>query len=64
MQISKFKDCYRASSRTTNLDSEEVGKQKADDNVLEQSGHVPAPVSSRTWQLWPCGSVFKVKGLK
>jgi hypothetical protein len=34
------------------LVSEGVGKPKADVNVVEQGGHVPAPASSRTWQLW------------
>ena len=43
------------------LGSEGVGKQKAGDNVIEQGGHVPAPASSRTWQLQPCGSGFRVK---
>ena len=29
--------------------------------VIEQGGHVPAPASSGTWQLQPCGSGFTVK---
>jgi hypothetical protein len=44
------------------LSSEGVGKQKAGDNVIEQWGHDSA--SSRTHQLQPCGSVFRLKGLR
>jgi hypothetical protein len=44
-----------------NLGSEGDGKQKAHDNVREQGGHVPTPVSSRTQQLWPCVSGFRVQ---
>ena len=36
------------------LGSEGVGKEEAGDVVREQRDRVPA--SSRTWQLWPCGS--------
>jgi hypothetical protein len=43
------------------LGSEGVGKQKAGDNIIEQGGHVPAPASSRTQQLQPCGSDIRVK---
>jgi hypothetical protein len=43
------------------LGSEGVGKQKAGDYVREQGGHVPAPASSRTWQLWNCVSGFRVQ---
>ena len=43
------------------LGSEGVGKQKAGDNVLEQGGHVLSPGSSRTQQLHPCGSGFRVQ---
>jgi hypothetical protein len=30
-------------------------------DVTEQGSHVPTPGSSRTWQLWPHGSGFRVK---
>jgi hypothetical protein len=43
------------------LGSEGVGKQKACDIVIEQGTHVPAPASSRTQQLWKCGSGFRVQ---
>jgi hypothetical protein len=43
------------------LGSEKVGKEKAGDNVIEQGGHVPAQVSNKIQQLWPCGSSFRVK---
>jgi hypothetical protein len=43
------------------LGTEAVEKQKAGNNVIEQGSHVPGPASSRTWQLWPCGSGFRVK---
>jgi hypothetical protein len=36
-------------------------QQTADSDALEQGGHVPAPTSSRTWQLQPCGSGFRGK---
>jgi hypothetical protein len=52
---------YRASSRQSRIGSEGVGKQKAGDDVIEQGDHVPVPASSRTLQLWPCGSGFRVK---
>ena len=43
------------------LGSEGVGKQKASDNVIVQSGHVLVRASSRTRQLHPCGSGSRVK---
>ena len=30
-------------------------------DVIDKGVHVPAPASSRTWQLWPRGSAFRVK---
>ena len=41
--------------------SKGVGKQTAGYNVIEQGGHVLAPVSSRTQRLWPCDSGFRIK---
>jgi hypothetical protein len=38
-----------------------VGKQKAGNNVVEPWDHALAPASSRTQQIWPCASGFKVK---
>ena len=35
--------------------------QKTGKDIIEQGGHVPTPVSNRTWQFWSCGSGFKVK---
>jgi hypothetical protein len=55
----------RASSRTTKLrQCEGVGKQKACDNVIEPGGHVLALESSRTQQLQPQSSGFRVKKRK
>ena len=31
-------------------------RQKTDEDVIEQGGHFPGLASSRSWQLWPCGS--------
>jgi hypothetical protein len=42
------------------LGSEGIGKQKAGDIVIKQGGHIPDPASSRTRQLWPHGSGFRV----
>jgi hypothetical protein len=36
-------------------------KQKDDKDVIDQEGHVSAPASSRTWQLQPCSSGFRIK---
>ena len=35
--------------------------QKADEYVIEQEGHVPAPARSRTLHIWQPGSGFRVK---
>jgi hypothetical protein len=35
--------------------------QKADEDVIEQVGHVSASAINRTWQRWPCGYDFRVK---
>ena len=43
------------------LGSEEVGKYKASENMIEQGDYVPAPATSRTQQLQPCGSGFRVQ---
>ena len=36
-------------------------RQKAGEDVIKQGDHVPAAASGRTWQLWPCGAVFRDK---
>jgi len=36
-------------------------QQKATANVIERKGQIPAPASSRTWQLRPHDSDFIVK---
>jgi hypothetical protein len=52
MQISELKgQSTEQDPEQPSLGSEEVGKQKASDNVVEQGGHVPAPASGRTQQL-------------
>jgi hypothetical protein len=56
MQISEFKVNLQSS-----LGSEGAGKEEMSDNVIEQGSHVPAPASSRTQQLQPCGSGVRVK---
>ena len=43
-----------------NLGSEGVGKHKTGDNTIEQGSHVTALTSSRTQQLCPHGSGFRV----
>lgn len=36
-------------------------KQRAGENVIKTSSHVPALASSKTWLRWPCGSGFRMK---
>lgn len=45
----------------SHLGSEEGGKEKAGDDVIEQRGHVSAQASSRIQQFQSCGSGFRVK---
>jgi hypothetical protein len=60
MQISVQGQSTEQDPGKPSLGSEGVRKQKANDNVIEQGGHVPAPARRRTHHLWPCASCLRV----
>ena len=53
MQVSEFKVSLQSKFQDS------LGYALKD--VIEQGSHVPAPASSRTLQLWLCGSPFRAK---
>lgn len=43
---------------------EMIDQPRADMDIIEQGGKVPAPSSNRSWPLLPHGSIFKVKNTR
>ena len=59
MQVSEFKVNIQSKFQ----DSQALAIKELENRqvVIEQGGYVPAPASSRTQQLQPCGLGFRVK---
>ena len=66
MQTSPTESLWRKFQDNQGVVVKETGsgrdrKLKASDSVMEQVGHVPAPLSSRTQQLWLRDPGFRVQ---
>lgn len=61
MQISESKTSVLTEKLQGQPSIVNEGKQKADEDVIEQNGHVPALANSKTWGLLSHGSGFRIK---